>query len=81
MESRRHKEFMCRYFYHLGSFTCYTNSQLRINKIKYYNQPYERIPVKSIEKHESRINYKDIQREKDLIVEKEGVKHGEIITI
>lgn len=37
--------------------------------------------VKSIEKHESRINYKDIQREKDLIVEKEGVKHGEIFSL
>ena len=35
----------------------------------------------SLSKHESRINYKDIQKENDLIVEKEGVKHGEIFKL
>ena len=35
----------------------------------------------SLGKHESKINYKDIQKEKDLIVEKEGVKHGELFKL
>ena len=37
--------------------------------------------IQLIEKHESRINYKDIQKEHDLAVEKEGVKHGEIFNL
>ena len=37
--------------------------------------------VYSLVKHESRINYKDIQKEQDLIVEKEGVKHFELFKL
>ena len=37
--------------------------------------------IQLIEKHESRVNYKDIQKEHDLAVEKEGVKHGEIFNL
>ena len=35
----------------------------------------------TLEKHVSRINYKDIQKEHDLIVEKEGVKYNEIFKL
>ena len=37
--------------------------------------------IHSLEKHLSRINYKDIQRENDLIVEKEGVKYSKIFSL
>ena len=35
----------------------------------------------SLEKHSSRINYKDIQKQNDLIVEKEGVKYSKIFNL
>ena len=34
-----------------------------------------------MEKHISRVNYKDIQKEKDLVVEKEGIKHMEVFKL
>ena len=34
-----------------------------------------------LEKHSSRINYKDIQKQNDLIVEKEGVKYSKIFNL
>ena len=34
-----------------------------------------------LEKHLSRVNYKDVQKEHDLEVEKEGLKHGEIFKL
>ena len=37
--------------------------------------------VYTLSKHESRLNYKDIQKENDLIVEKEGVKRCEVFRL
>ena len=37
--------------------------------------------VYTLSKHESRLNYKDIQKENDLIVEKEGVKRFEVFRL
>ena len=37
--------------------------------------------MKLMEQHESRINYKDVQREHDKVVEKEGVSHGEMFRL
>jgi len=35
----------------------------------------------SLEQHSSRINYKDVQKQNDLVVEKEGIQHGEIFRL
>ena len=35
----------------------------------------------SLEQHTSRINYKDVQKKNDLVVEKEGIKHSEIFKL
>ena len=39
------------------------------------------ISIQSLERHSSRINYKDIQKENDLIVEKEGVKYNKVFRL
>ena len=35
----------------------------------------------ALEQHSSRINYKDVQKQNDLVVEKEGIKHSEIFRL
>ncbi len=78
IESGTHESLLAKQGYYYGLVKSQIG-QDEEEKLNLKNQ--KNTSLLSLEKHSSRINYKDIQKQNDLIVEKEGVKYSKIFNL
>ena len=78
IESGNHESLLAKQGYYYGL----VKSQVGQDEEEKNNMKMKKMSsIQILEKHSSRINYKDIQKENDLIVEKEGIRHCEIFRL
>ena len=78
LEVGTHKELLAKGGYYYGL----VKSQVGQEEEEKKGEDEDKVEtIKTLAKHQSRTNYRDIQRAHDVIVEKEGVSHGEMFKL